>query len=158
MGWLLVEERGEGGDDVGWAAVEVQVGEVAHLPAVGGEPVHPGPITPKPVTVQVGRAVVLDSDPALSVAEVKAVQRYPVAVGDPELRLRRRKTAIDHHQPELAFLATFRARVGAWHEFACLADAAQAFVPIDLDPKFLWSTGTDAKTQVQQRHHVHPTQ
>ncbi|MDG4779305.1 hypothetical protein O7614_06550 [Micromonospora sp. WMMD961] len=112
---------------------------------------------PETVAVQVGQTVVLDTDPMVPIAKVDAVQRYPVAVSDPDLRLRWWKAAVDQHQSKLAFLSAFRTGVGTWHEIASLTDPTETLVPRDLGPQLLGLAGTYAETEVQQRHHVHPT-
>lgn len=77
---------------------------------------------PETGAVQVGQAVVLDTDTMVPIAKIDAVERYPVAASDPDLRLRRWKAAVNQYQSELASLSAFRTGVGTWHEIASLTD------------------------------------
>ncbi|WP_247669569.1 hypothetical protein [Micromonospora sp. H61] len=109
-------------------------------------------------TVQMGRSVVLDADAVSPIPKIQAVERYPIVVRDPDLRLRRWQAAIYQHQAQLALLPTFCPRIGAWHEIARLRDSPQTIVPSYLYPEFLGPTGAYAKAKVQQRHRFHSAQ
>ncbi|MGV9211397.1 hypothetical protein ACTFTM_05985 [Micromonospora sp. RB23] len=150
-----MEERAQGSDDVGRAAVEVEIGEIAHLPSVGGEPVHSSAVALEASAVEMGHPVVLNTDSMFPVAKVEAVERYPVAVRNPQLRLWCRQTAVDQHKAKLTFLSALCPWISAADEFARLTDPTQAIVPSDLDQEFVRLASADPKTQVQQWHRVH---
>ncbi|BCJ64318.1 hypothetical protein GCM10009779_13700 [Polymorphospora rubra] len=67
---------------VAGASVEVQVGEVAHTPALCGEPVVPLAVSSCPAPVEMAHAVVLGAHPALLPAEVEYVPEPPEPVDD----------------------------------------------------------------------------
>ncbi|MFI7592993.1 hypothetical protein [Micromonospora sp. NPDC049359] len=138
-----MEEGGQGLDDVGGATVEVKIGEIAHLPPVVGEPVHSRAIALEAGAVQMGHAVVLNTDPVLPVAKVQAVERYPVVVRHPQLRLRRWQAAVDQHKAKLTFLSALRPGIGVADEFARLTDPPQALVPSDFDQEFVRLASAD---------------
>ncbi|MEK8108020.1 hypothetical protein NKG94_29040 [Micromonospora sp. M12] len=113
---------------------------------------------PEADTVQMRRSVVLDADAVAPVPKIEAVERYPVVVLDPDLRLGRWQAAVHQHQAQLTLLPTLGSRIGAWHEITGLTNTTQTIVPSNLDPQLLGPTGAHAETQIEQRHRIHPTQ
>ena len=70
-------------------AVEVGVGEVAHAPALGGQPVAAVAVVADAVAGEVGGAVVLDADLEFLVAQVEAeVADLELGFGAGEVRRR----------------------------------------------------------------------
>lgn len=101
----------EDGEDVPGATVEVEIREVAHPPAAGGEPVVPFPVVPGPLAIQMRTAVVLGPYPPVPPAHVKEVADAAEAVLHRHLGFRTGKPAIDDEQAKLALLTALGARI-----------------------------------------------